>query len=194
MGLLVALGLWRLTTDPEPVRTAPPWDRTAREFRARWFWEELGASGELVCVRTDLGITLGKERWSYDGHRPVPVLPADLLAPDTPQGTPAALGATVSPETSALRLVLPKPHARRRGREFQAWLAANRPPLHNPSARCGPTPATRGSPDEPKLTYVVCETRGPFHPLWRQGAGEGIAPTMTRTGTGLLSVQPRRRS
>ena len=59
------MGLWRLAGDlGHPYRT--PWDRTTREF-ARWFWDELAADAELVCVRTDLGIPFRPGRWAYDG-------------------------------------------------------------------------------------------------------------------------------
>jgi hypothetical protein len=149
MGLLVALGLWRLTTDlSRPYRT--PWDRTAREF-ARWFWEELGASGELVCVRTDLGITLGKERWSYDATDQY-LCYQRIYSPRHRKGLPPRW-ADFSPERP-LRLVLPnrKPDD---VPELQAWIVANQ---HRYALRDVRTyPATRGSPDEPKLTYVVCE-------------------------------------
>jgi hypothetical protein len=60
--VLVGVGLWRVGHDlGHPYRT--PWDRTSREF-ARWFWGELAADAELVCVRTYLGINLRPGRWT----------------------------------------------------------------------------------------------------------------------------------
>ena len=63
--LLALFAVGRLGSDlGHPYRA--PWDRTGREF-ARWFWEEMSASGEVVCVRSDLGISFGPKRWCYDG-------------------------------------------------------------------------------------------------------------------------------
>ena len=62
--VLAAMGLGRLAHDlVTPYRT--PWDRSARDF-ARWFWDELSVDAELVCVRTDLGISFRPEAWAYD--------------------------------------------------------------------------------------------------------------------------------
>ena len=56
LGCLLALfAARRLVNDlGHPYRA--PWDRTARDF-ARWFWEEMSADAEVVCVRSDLGIS-----------------------------------------------------------------------------------------------------------------------------------------
>ena len=63
--LLAAFGAYRLGNDlGRPYRA--PWDRTAREF-ARWFWEEMPAEAEVVCVRSDLGIPFRSGAWAYDG-------------------------------------------------------------------------------------------------------------------------------
>ena len=63
--LLVLFAVCRLGTDlGHPYRA--PWDRTGREF-ARWFWEEMSSDSEVVCVRSDLGISSASKRWAYDG-------------------------------------------------------------------------------------------------------------------------------
>ena len=63
--VLAVYGACRLGNDlGHPYRT--PWDRTAREF-ARWFWEEMSADAEVVCVRSDLGIPFRSGNWAYDG-------------------------------------------------------------------------------------------------------------------------------
>src|SRR5262249_40544274 len=124
--------------------------RTAREF-ARWFWEELGADGELVCVQRDLGIPFRPERWSYDGADQY-LCYQRIYSRRHRTGTPPRWG-HISAERP-LRCVL----FNRRHEEvpaFIAWLAANRNRYTLRDIRA--YPATRGSAVEPRMTYVVCE-------------------------------------
>jgi hypothetical protein len=58
---LAVLGLGHLGYDlSHPYKT--PSDERARAF-ARWFWTELSRDGELVCLRTDLGLVLNPLLW-----------------------------------------------------------------------------------------------------------------------------------
>ncbi len=147
--LLALFAVGRLGSDlGHPYRA--PWDRTGREF-ARWFWEEMSASGEVVCVRSDLGISFGPKRWCYDGadqylcyqriysrrHREGDRPRWDRVSAQHP-----------------LRCVL----LSRRPEEvpgFAAWIEKHRD-LYTLKSVQG-YPATRGSAVEPALVYVVCE-------------------------------------
>ena len=147
--LLALFAMCRLGNDlGHPYRAA--WDRTGREF-ARWFWEEMSASCEVVCVRSDLGISFGPKRWSYDGadqylcyqriysrrHREGRLPQWDRVSTQHP-----------------LRCVL----LSRRPEEvpgFAAWIETHRDRYTLKSVQS--YPATRGSAVEPALVYVVCE-------------------------------------
>jgi hypothetical protein len=148
-GLLFCLGAGRLAHDlARPYRT--PWDRTAREF-ARWFWHELSVDGELVCVRTDLGIPLRPGAWSYDGSDQY-LCYQRIFSERHRQGKPPRWGAISA--THPLRCVL----VNRTPDEvpaFCVWMQRHRDKytLHQLRAY----PATHGSPVEPAVTYVVCE-------------------------------------
>jgi hypothetical protein len=149
MAFVVGLGLWRVSTDlTRPYRT--PWDRTAREF-ARWFWEELGADSVLVCVRSDLGIPFQPEPWSYDGADQY-LCYQRIFSRRHRQGQPPRWDAVSTDRP--LRCVL----LNRMPQEvpsFLAWLEANKNRFALRDIRL--YRATRGSPVEPGLTYVVCE-------------------------------------
>ena len=147
--LLVLFAVCRLGSDlGHPYRA--PWDRTGREF-ARWFWEEMPSGGEVVCVRSDLGIPLGPKRWYYDGadqylcyqriysrrHRERRRPQWDRVSAEHP-----------------LRCVL----LSRRPEEvpgFAAWIEKHRGDYTLKAVHS--FPATRGSAVEPALDYVVCE-------------------------------------
>jgi hypothetical protein len=147
--ILVAMGLWRLGRDlGHPYRT--PWDQTSREF-ARWFWKELAADAELVCVSTDLGIQFRPGRWHYDGADQYFCLQR-IYSPRHGRGLPARWEAISS--TRPLRCVL----LNRMPDEvpaFHRWIETHRGRYRLSDIRA--YPASRGSPLEPALTYVVCE-------------------------------------
>jgi hypothetical protein len=147
--LLALFAACRLGSDlGHPYRT--PWDRTGREF-ARWFWQEMSASGEVVCVRSDLGIPFGPRPWSYDGadqylcyqriysrrHREGVRPQWDRISDKRP-----------------LRCVL----LSRLPEEvpgFRRWIEEHRDRYTLKAVRS--YPAGRGSAVEPALVYVVCE-------------------------------------
>ena len=149
LGFLVAVGTWRLTVDlTHPYRT--PWDRTARDF-ARWFWTELAVESELVCLRTDLGIPLGTEPWSYDGLDQY-LCYQRIYSPRHGKGLPPNWNA-ISLSHPLLCVLLNRGPADVPG--FRDWLAANQDRFTLREVRA--YPATRGSASEPRLFYVVCE-------------------------------------
>jgi hypothetical protein len=147
--ILIGSGTWRLAHDlGNPHRT--PWDRTAREF-ARWFWNELSADAELVCVRTDLGIPFRPGQWAYDGADQYLCLQR-IYSHRHQQKRPPRWDA-VSP-TRPLRCVL----LNRMPAEVPAflnWIETRRDRYTLREVRT--YPATRGSQVEPAQTYVVCE-------------------------------------
>jgi len=147
--ILAGTGLWRLGCDlVQPSRT--PWDRTSREF-ARWFWEELNDDAELVCVRTDLGISFRPGQWSYDGSDQYLCFQR-IYSRRHRQANPPRWDA-VSP-TRPLRCVLLN---RMPGDvpAFLDWIEAHRDRYTLREVRA--YRATRGSAAEPAQTYVVCE-------------------------------------
>jgi hypothetical protein len=146
--VLVSLGAWRLGQDlVSPCRV--PWDRTGREF-ARWFWEELAADAELVCVQTDLGIPFRPAQWAYGTDQ---YLCLQRIYSRRHQRKLAPRWDEIS-AARPLRCVL----FNRMPSEvpaFLAWIEANadRYALREVTTY----PAMRGSKDEPTQTYVVCE-------------------------------------
>jgi hypothetical protein len=147
--VLVGLGAWRLARDLGcPQRTA--WDRTAREF-ARWFWTELAADGELICVQSDLGIPFRPGPWAYDGADQYLCLQRIYSVRHQQKRSPR--WDTVS-STRPLRCVL----LNRMPTEVPAfldWIETHRDRYTLREVRT--YPATRGSAAEPAQTYVVCE-------------------------------------
>jgi hypothetical protein len=127
-----------------------PWDRTGREF-ARWFWEEMSVTGEVVCVRSDLGISFGPKRWCYDGADQY-LCYQRIYSPRHREG-----GSPRWDRISAghpLRCVL----LSRRPEEvpdFANWIEQHRDRYTLKAVQR--YPATRGSAVEPALVYVVCE-------------------------------------
>jgi hypothetical protein len=143
------MGLWRLGHDlVTPYRT--PWDRTARDF-ARWFWDELSADAELVCVQTDLGIPFRPEAWTYDGADQYLCLQR-IYSRRHQQKRPPDWD-KISAERP-LRCVL----LNRMPTDVPAflnWIETHRDQYRLRDVRT--YPASRGSPAEPAQTYVVCE-------------------------------------
>jgi hypothetical protein len=147
--MLAFYGLCRLGNDlGHPYRT--PWDRTAREF-ARWFWEEMSADGEVVCVRSDLGIPFRSGGWAYDGadqylcyQRIYSRRHREGLAPNW-----EAISAK-HPLRCVLLSRLPEEVP-----GFRRWIEENRDRYTLKELRT--YPATRGSSAEPAIYYVVCE-------------------------------------
>jgi hypothetical protein len=149
VGLLVAVGIWRVSVDlTRPYRT--PWDRTGREF-ARWFWTELGAESELVCLRTDLGMTLGSKSWSYDGLDQY-LCYQQIYSPRHAKHLPPNW--TAISAAHPLRCVLLN-RGPADAPAFCDWLVANQDRFTLREVRV--YPATRGAAAEPRLVYVVCE-------------------------------------
>jgi len=147
--VLVATGLWRVGCDlVQPARA--PWDRTSREF-ARWFWEELSTDAELVCVRTDLGISVRPGQWSYDGSDQYLCFQR-IYSRRHRQANPPRWDAVS--RTRPLRCVL----LNRMPADVPAfldWIEAHRDRYTLREVRS--YRATRGSAAEPAQTYVVCE-------------------------------------
>jgi hypothetical protein len=152
---LVGIGLCRLGRDlGNPCRT--PWDRTSREF-ARWFWNELAADAELVCVRTDLGIAFRPGQWAYDGADQYLCFQR-IYSRRHQQKRPPRWDAVS--RTRPLRCVL----FNRMPSEVPAflnWIETHRSRYTLREVRT--YPATRGSPAEPAQTYVVCEFTPTLH-------------------------------
>jgi hypothetical protein len=147
--VLVGLGCWRVGQDlGHPYRT--PWDRTSREF-ARWFWGELAADAELVCVRTDLGIALRPGRWAYDGTDQYLCLQR-IYSPRHQQDRPPRWDKISA--TRPLRCVLLN-QMPGEVPAFRDWVETHRDRFRLREVRT--YPATRGSESEPAQTYVVCE-------------------------------------
>jgi hypothetical protein len=147
--ILVASAAWRLAHDLGNAERTP-WDRTSREF-ARWFWNELAADAELVCVRTDLGIPFRPGRWAYDGADQYLCFQR-IYSRRHQRKQPPRWDAISS--TWPLRCVL----LNRMPAEvpaFRGWIEAQRDRYTLREVRT--YPATRGSPVEPAQTYVVCE-------------------------------------
>ncbi len=147
--VLAGMGLTRLGHDlGSPYRT--PWDRTGREF-ARWFWEELSADSELVCVQTDLGIPIRPGPWAYDGADQCLCLQRIYSRRHQQRFLPRWDRISAA---RPLRCVL----LNRMPSEvpaFMNWIETH----SDRYALCDVRtyPATRGSKAEPKQTYVVCE-------------------------------------
>lgn len=153
IGLLVALGVWRLAVGfVHPYRT--PGDRTSREF-ARWFWDEFAIDAELVCVQTDLGIPFRPERWSYDGADQY-LCYQRIYSERHRKKLPPRWDA-VSPSRPLRCVLLNRQPGEVPG--FIAWMEANR---HRYALRAVRSyPAFRGTRDEPPQIYVVCEFVSP---------------------------------
>jgi hypothetical protein len=167
--VFVAMGLWRLGHDlGNPCRT--PWDRTSREF-ARWFWDELSADAELVCVRTDLGIPFRPGLWAYDGADQYLCFQRIYSRRHQQKLAPRWNAVTIA---RPLRCVL----FNRTPNEVPAflnWIETHRNRYTLRDVRT--YPASRGSPAEPAQTYVVCE----FVPTSRlvDAARPGQAPMLS---------------
>ncbi len=147
--ILVATGLCRLADDlGHPYRT--PWDRTARDF-ARWFWTELAADAELVCVRSDLGIPFQPNAWAYDGADQYHCYQR-IYSPRHQQERPPHWDRISA--TRPLRCVLLN-RTPDKVPGFLDWIAAQRDRYTLRDVRT--YPATHGTSVEPAQIYVVCE-------------------------------------
>jgi hypothetical protein len=147
--ILLAAGLWGLGRDlVQPYRA--PWDWASREF-ARWFWDELDADSELVCVQTDLGIRFRSRPWAYDG--------ADqYLCLQRIYSRRHRMGLSPRWDTISARRPLRCVLLNRRPEDvpaFQEWIQAHRDRYTLRDVRG--YRASRGSSQEPPLVYVICE-------------------------------------
>ena len=155
-GIILALGCLlalfaadRLVIDlGHPYRA--PWDRTGREF-ARWFWEEMSADAEVVCVRNDLGISSGTKSWAYDGADQYLCYQRIYSRRHREGGRPR--WDRIS-DRRPLRCVLLS-RSPEQVPAFQKWIDEHRARYTLKDVRS--YPATRGSAVEPALFYVVCE-------------------------------------
>jgi hypothetical protein len=147
--MLAIYGARRLANDlGHPYRT--PWDRTAREF-ARWFWEEMSADAEVVCVRSDLGIPFRSGGWAYDGADQY--LCYQRIYSRRHRERRAPNWEAIS-DKRPLRCVLLS-QSPEDVPAFRQWITKHRDrfalrDVHSYAA-------TRGSIAEPALYYVVCE-------------------------------------
>ena len=147
--LLAVFAAGRLANDlGHPYRA--PWDRTAREF-ARWFWDELAADGEIVCVQSDLGIRLRPERWAYDGADQYLCYQRIYSRRHRDGGSPH--WDQIS-DRRPLRCVLVS-RLPEQVPGFQRWIEEHEDRYTLKDVRS--YPATRGSAVEPAVFYVVCE-------------------------------------
>ncbi len=147
--LLVLFAVSRLGNDlGHPYRA--PWDRTGRDF-ARWFWEEMPADAEVVCVRSDLGISSGPKRWAYDGADQYLCYQRIYSRRHREGGLPQ--WGRIS-ERRPLRCVLVS-KTPEQVPEFRKWIEEHRNMYMLKDVRS--YPATRGSAVEPAISYVVCE-------------------------------------
>jgi hypothetical protein len=153
VALSVGIGLWRLGRDLGHPYWAR-WHHTSREF-ARWFWNELAVDGELVCVRTDLGIPFRPGRWQYDGADQY-LCHQRIYSERHRRGLPPRWAAVSA--ARPLRCVLLN---RMPGEvpAFERWIETHRDRYRLGEVRT--YHASRGSALEPSQTYVVCE----FTPL-----------------------------
>ncbi len=150
LGAMLALyGTCRLCNDlGHPYRA--PWDRTAREF-ARWFWEEMSADGEVVCVRSDLKIPFRNSAWAYDGADQYLCYQRIYSRRHREKRAPNWASITAQ---HPLRCVL----VSRTPEEvpgFRQWISDHRDRYTLKDVHT--YPATRGSSAEPAIFYVVCE-------------------------------------
>jgi hypothetical protein len=146
---LSAMGFWHAGQAlGHPYRA--PWDRTGREF-ARWFWSEVAADAELVCVRTDLGIPFQPGPWAYDAVDQYLCLQR-IYSERHRRGQPPRWEA-ISPGRP-LRCVLLN---RMPGEvpSFQKWIESHRDRYQLREVRT--YPVIRPDYLEPSQTYVVCE-------------------------------------
>jgi hypothetical protein len=147
--MLAVLGSCRLADDlGHPYRT--PWDRTAREF-ARWFWEEMPADAEVVCVRSDLGIPFRDRQWAYDGADQY--LCYQRIYSRRHRERRAPNWEAISQKRPLRCVLLNRMPEEVSG--FQKWIDEHR--SHYLLKEVRTYPATRGSMVEPALSYVVCE-------------------------------------
>ena len=173
MIVLVGAGLCRLAGDlGHPYRT--PWDRTAREF-ARWFWTELAADAELVCVRSDLGIPFRPKPWAYDGADHYLCYQRIYSRRHQQENLPHwdAISATRPLRCVLLNRLPDKVPA------FLDWVVAHRDRYALREVRT--YPATRGTNVEPAQTYVVCEFVPVSSPAAASQPGYEMAPSSGRT-------------
>jgi hypothetical protein len=150
LGCLLALfAASRLVSDlGHPYRA--PWDRTGREF-ARWFWEEMSADAEVVCVRSDLGISSAPKRWAYDGADQYRCYQRIYSRRHREGGQPH--WDRVSERRPLRCVLLSKLPEQVPG--FRKWIEEHRDRYTLKDVRR--YPATRGSSVEPALVYVVCD-------------------------------------
>jgi hypothetical protein len=147
--MLAFYGVCRLGNDlGHPYRT--PWDRTARDF-ARWFWEEMSADGEVVCVRSDLGISFRSGGWAYDGADQY-LCYQRIYSRRHRAGLAPNWGAIS--RVHPLRCVLLS-RSPDEVPAFRRWIEEHRDRYTLKEVHT--YPATRGSTSEPALHYVVCE-------------------------------------
>ncbi len=160
--VLAVFAAFRLSGDlGHPYRA--PWDRTGREF-ARWFWEEMPAGGEVVCVQSDLGIPFGPKRWAYDGADQYLCYQRIYSRRHREGGSPQ--WDRVSAERPLLCVLLSRLPEEVPG--FKLWIDEHRDRYTLKAVHS--YPATRGSAVEPKLVYVVCE----FVPSSRVTGSSGV--------------------
>jgi hypothetical protein len=147
--LLALLAACRLGNDlGHPYRT--PWDRTAREF-ARWFWDEMSVDGEVVCVRSDLGIPFRPRRWAYDGADQYLCYQRIYSRRHRERQPPQ--WERVSEEHPLRCVLLSRAPEEIPG--FRKWIEVHRDRYTLKQVQR--YRATRGSVAEPALFYVVCE-------------------------------------
>jgi hypothetical protein len=167
--ILVTTGLWRLGHDlANPYRT--PWDRTGREF-ARWFWEELSADAELVCVQTDIGIPFRPDNWTYGTDQYLCL--QRIYSPRHQKRLPPRWDrvSTARPLRCVLLNRMPTEVP-----AFMEWIETHRD--HYTLRNVRTYVATHGTKDELALNYVVCE----FVP-----ASRCLAPTEAERELGTIN-------
>jgi hypothetical protein len=142
-------GLWRQAGDlVHPYRT--PWDRTAREL-ARWFWQDFAAGGELVCVRTDLGIPFHSSQWEYDGTDQY-LCYQRIYSQRHREARPPAWD-SISAEHPLLCVMNSQQPDQVPG--FRAWIEQHRESYRLRGVRT--FSARSGVKREPSVSYLVCE-------------------------------------
>ncbi len=147
--ILCGVGLARVAGDlTHPYRT--PWDRTVRDF-ARWFWTELGVDSELVCVQTDLGISLHKVPWAYDGGDQY-LCYQRIYSQRHRQGRPPRWD-SISRARPLCCVLLNQPPENVPA--FVEWMASHRQQFSLKEVRR--YAATHGTTADAAQTYVVCE-------------------------------------
>jgi len=167
---MALLGGWLMVRDlVKPYRVAV--DLRTRDF-ARWFWTEQTGSGELACLKSDLGLSFRPRLWRV-GMSAVYLFHQRMFSERHRQRRPVDLDPAIYSEARSLRLVA-FDHLPAGIPAFDRWLAALERSFR--VRRTESYVIQPGKPEEDWLrdAYVVLELvpREPVGAMARQPAAE----------------------